>query len=181
MSNLSFRLMSASFAVLDAVHPYIDKRVEEFGLPAGAAVVDYGCGPGRYTVPFARTVGPKGLVYAVDVQELALAAVKRRAARAGLQNVLAVLARGYRSGLPDHVADVVCALDMFHGIREPVEFLAELHRVTKPDGALLLDDGHQDREVTKAKVESSGLWVLDRETADHLVYCFRAAESEVAS
>jgi ubiquinone/menaquinone biosynthesis C-methylase UbiE len=166
---------------LDRFHPYIDRRVAGFGLPRGATVVDYGCGPGRYTVRFARIVGPKGTVYAVDIQELAVAMVAKKAARAGLGNVVPILARGYRSRLPDHVADVVCALDMFFGIREPTEFLRELHRITKPDGILLLDDGHQARDVTKAKVEASRLWLLSLETSDHLVYRYRATESQVVA
>lgn len=181
MSNLSFRLMTASFALLDRFHPYIDRRVAGFGLPMGATVVDYGCGPGRYTVRFARIVGPKGTVYAVDIQELAVAMVARKAVHAGLDNVVPILARGYGSGLPDHVADVVCALDMFFGIREPTEFLSELHRITKPSGTLILDDGHQTREATKAKVEASRLWLLSLEAPDHLVYRFRATESQVVA
>jgi hypothetical protein len=34
-----------------------------------------------------------------------------------------VLAHGYNSGLPEHIADVVCALDMFFGVKEPTTFL----------------------------------------------------------
>ena len=33
-------------------------------------VIDYGCGPGRYTLPIAKLVGPKGKVFAVDRREI---------------------------------------------------------------------------------------------------------------
>jgi len=38
----------------------------------GMTVVDYGCGPGRYSIKFAEIVGNQGLVYAVDIHELAI-------------------------------------------------------------------------------------------------------------
>jgi ubiquinone/menaquinone biosynthesis C-methylase UbiE len=79
-----------------------------------------------------------------------------------------VLAPGYDCGLPDRIADVVCALDMFFGIKQPTEFLAELKRITRPDGVLVIDDGHQPREVTKEKILASGLWIIQAETLDHL-------------
>ena len=168
MSNTGFRLMSLTFDLIDLVHPYIDRRVTTFGIREGMTVVDYGCGPGRYTTRFARLMGERGKVYAVDIHELAIKAVKAKSARLGLRNVVPVLAHGYVSALPDHVTDVVCALDMFFGIKQPTEFLAELKRITRPDGVLVIDDGHQPRQMTKDKILASGVWTIRAETPDHL-------------
>lgn len=131
-------------------------------------VVDYGCGPGRYTTRFARLVGPTGRVYAVDIQPLAIAAVEKKMVKLGLANVLPLLARGYRCGVPDHVADVVCAIDMFFSVRDPTAFLGELKRIAKLDGVLVIDDGHQPRAVTKRSILDSGHWSSVEETRDHL-------------
>jgi len=79
-----------------------------------------------------------------------------------------VLIQGYNSTLPDDVADVICAIDMFFIIKKPTEFLAELKRILKSDGTLVIDDGHQPRSVTKAKIFDSGLWDIVEETRDHL-------------
>lgn len=168
MPDFAFRMMSATMALKDRLFPTIDKRVAAFGIHEGMTVVDYGCGPGRYTVPFARLVGETGRVYAVDIQELAIEAVKRKIEKNGLRNVVPVLARGYDSGLPDHCADMVCALDMFFGLREPTTFLREVHRITKPDGVLILDDGHQSRAATLRKLEAAGCWRIIEATPDHL-------------
>ena len=168
MSDASFRFMEALFKIQDALFPYIDRRVKRFGIEAGMTVVDYGCGPGRYTVRFARLAGASGRVYALDVQELALEAVRRRAVREGLGNVEAVLVRDYDSGLPAGIADRVCAIDMFFGVRDPGAFLAEVDRLLKPEGLLLLDDGHQSRAVTLAKLAASGRFEVAEETLDHL-------------
>ena len=59
MSNMGFRLMSLIFDLVDLVHPYIDRRVTTFGIREGMTVVDYGCGPGRYTTRFAQLVGER--------------------------------------------------------------------------------------------------------------------------
>jgi ubiquinone/menaquinone biosynthesis C-methylase UbiE len=40
-------------------------------------VVDYGCGPGRYTIRFARLVGANGRVFEVDLRPLAMRMVEQ--------------------------------------------------------------------------------------------------------
>jgi ubiquinone/menaquinone biosynthesis C-methylase UbiE len=171
MSNLSFRLMAATFAALDFINPYVERRSQTFGIQPGMTLVDYGCGPGRYTVCFARLVGPSGLVYAVDVQPLAIETVKKKSSKQGLDNIRPVLAHGYNSGLPEHIADRVFALDMFFLVADPSAFLGELRRITRLDGLLVLDDGHQSRQTTKRKLLASGCWTILEESRDHLVLC----------
>jgi ubiquinone/menaquinone biosynthesis C-methylase UbiE len=168
MSDFSFRAMSFVFNVIDFFHPYIDKRVATFGIRQGMTVVDYGCGPGRYTMRFSKLVGETGRVYAVDIHQLAVEAVKKKITTYQLQNVVPVLVRGYDSILPEHTGDVVCALDMFFAIQRPAEFLGELKRITRQDGMLIIDDGHQPRAVTRKNILASGHWVIAEETRDHL-------------
>ena len=105
----------------------------------------------------------------LDVHELAVQEVQKKAQRMGLHNVTAVLARGYDCTLPAGTAHVVCCLDMFFGVREPTTLLSELKRVTKPDGVLIIDDGHQPRAATLAKIRASGQWTIAAETRDHLI------------
>jgi ubiquinone/menaquinone biosynthesis C-methylase UbiE len=168
MSDTSFKFMNLTFKVLVFFFPYIDKRVKGFGIQEGMTVVDYGCGPGRYTGRFVELVGETGKVYAVDIHEMAIEAITRKADQYQWRNIVPLLASGYNSGVPDHVADVVCALDMFFIIEQPTEFLAELRRITKTDGLLIIDDGHQPRQATRQKILDSGLWNIVEETRDHL-------------
>ena len=168
MSNTSFRMMNWFFKVVDFFSPYIKKRTKNFGIREGMTIVDYGCGPGRYTTEFAKLVGEKGKVYAVDIHELAIEAVKRKTENMGLSNVESILTSGYDSRIPGNTADVVCAIDMFFVIKNPAEFLGELKRIIKSDGILVIDDGHQSRTLTKKKILDSGLWNIYEETSDHL-------------
>ena len=168
MSDLSFKLMNIAFVIVDFIYPTVDRRIPNFGIQQGMTVVDYGCGPGRYTLRFARVVGEAGKVFAVDVHELAIQSVKQKIAKHHLSNVEPVLAEGYHSGLPAGIADVVCAIDMFFSVHDPNAFLKELSRITKTTGFLVIDDGHQSRRTTKEKLSASGYWRIQQETSDHL-------------
>ena len=168
MSDRSFRGMMVAFKVVDFFYPYINKRVKKFGIEEGMTVVDYGCGPGRYATKFADLVGEKGKIYAIDIHEMAIEAVKKKIAKHNLTNIEPVLVDSYDSTLPDGVADLVCAIDMFWIIKKPTEFLGELKRIAQKDGTLVVDDGHQPRSVTKQNILDSGLWDIVEETSDHL-------------
>jgi len=63
---------------------------------------------------------------------------------------------------------VVCAIDMFFIVKNPTQFLAELRRICKRGGTLIIDDGHQPRSVTKQKILDSGMWDISEETPNHL-------------
>ena len=168
MSNSSFRMMILLFDIIDFFYPHVAKRARRFGIAEGMTGVDYGCGPGRYTVNLAALVGERGKVYAIDIHDLAVETVKKRIAKRNLKNVQPILIEGYNSTLPNETADVVCAIDMFFMIKSPSEFLAEIKRIVKKNGILAIDDGHQPRVATKQKILDSGLWDIFEETPDHL-------------
>ena len=173
MSNRVFKMMDFTFKIIDFIFPHIKRRIKKFKLKEGLSIVDYGCGPGRYTVPIAREVGIKGKVYAVDIHEIALEKVKEKIKKYNLNNVEPILAKGnddghYDCALPDAIADIVCAIDMFFIIKKPRGFLTEIKRILKKDGVLIIDDGHQSRKKTKKKIEDSHLFKIAEETRDHL-------------
>jgi ubiquinone/menaquinone biosynthesis C-methylase UbiE len=168
MSNTEYRLMVFTMDLVDIFCSHIEKRVARFGIQPGMTVVDYGCGPGRYTIFYSRLADRQGKVYAVDIHEMAIDLVRQKMEKYGLNNVEAVLAKGYGSGLPDGVADMVTALDMFFLIHDQKAFLAELKRIAKPSGVLIIDDGHQPRSATKAQIAAAGSWIIVGETKDHL-------------
>jgi cyclopropane fatty-acyl-phospholipid synthase-like methyltransferase len=61
------------------------KRV---GLRPGDLVLDFGCGSGCYTIPAAKVVGNRGIVYALDKNRYLLADLIKKASSRGLRNVL---------------------------------------------------------------------------------------------
>jgi ubiquinone/menaquinone biosynthesis C-methylase UbiE len=107
-------------------------------------------------------------VIAVDIHPLAVRDAKRKAELLNLKNVEAVLADGYKTPLSDGIADVVYALDMFHMVADTNLFLKEICRLSKDDGIIIIEDGHQPRENTKMKIIASGLLDIIEESKAHV-------------
>ncbi len=162
MPNIPFRLMSFVLAIRDIVVP-VCKRFDQFGIDKGFIVVDFGCGPGSYVEQASKLVGHGGKVYAVDVHPLAIKAIKEKAKKKGLENVVPVLSTGYPVDIDSHSVDVIYALDMFHHIKDARGFLKELHRLLKPSGTLFIESGHQRLDNAKQKIVKSDCWVIIKE------------------
>lgn len=125
--------------------------------------MDFGCGPGSYVEPASQLVGDGGKVYAVDIHPLAIKAIKERAERKNLQNVVPILSTGYPVDIGSHSADVIYALDMLHHVKKPSDFLKELHRLLKPSGTLFIESGHQRLVKARQKIVNSDCWVIIKE------------------
>ena len=112
LGAVGFFFMSAMFRVRDRLRPPA-RVLEESGLRPGMRVLDFGCGPGAYSVAAARIVGSTGSVVALDASPIAIEAVRRRASREGVGNVEAVLAEDAAS-LPDLSFDFAILYDILH-------------------------------------------------------------------
>ena len=166
--NIAFRAMTLTMNLVDLLGKRSRKNFETLGLKPGQTVIDYGCGPARYIKFASDAVGKSGNVIAVDVHPLAIEKVKEKIERYKLTNVETILAEKYETLLNSDIADVVYALDMFHMIEQPNEFLKELNRLVKRDGTIIIEDGHQPRSETIQKIEKSGILEIFQETSSHI-------------
>jgi len=167
MPDAFFKIMAWIFKVSDLFRD-AGNKIETFGIKPGFVMVDWGCGPGRHIRRVAELAGTEGLVYAVDIHELAISAVNKIIDKYGLQNVIPVLTDGRSADINDDTADLVYALDMFHMVNDPNEFLRELNRITKKNGVLIIEDGHQSRAKSKQKILLSGDWTIIEENKQYL-------------
>ena len=145
-----------------------DKLLDEFDIQEGQTVIDYGCGPGLYITKASKLVGDTGRVLAVDIHELAIEAIQKRVMKGNLSNVTGHLIVNGKCPLPDDTADIIYALDMFHMVNDPESFLNELSRISKPDGTLFIDDGHQSRKEARDKIHTSGKWDIVEESKHYM-------------
>ncbi|HEY8549612.1 MAG TPA: methyltransferase domain-containing protein, partial [Vicinamibacterales bacterium] len=67
-----------------------DQVMDALGIADGSHVADLGAGGGWFTVRLARRVGPRGRVYAEDIQKEMIESMERRVQREGLRNVTMV-------------------------------------------------------------------------------------------
>lgn len=107
-------------------------------LQPGQIAADFGCGPGYFTLELARQVGPKGKVFAVDLQTGMLDIVRDKAQAAGLQNrIIFHKAEPTRIGL-DQLMDFGLAFWMVHEVPDRKTFLVEVAGLLKPGGRFLV-------------------------------------------
>jgi len=115
--------------------PAYAAAVREAGIEPGALAVDVGCGTGRALPALRAAVGPHGAVLGVDVTPQMLAEVRRAGRDSG---AALVLADARRLPLADAAAGAVFAAGLLQHLPDPVAGLAELARVTRPGGRLVL-------------------------------------------
>lgn len=96
-------------------------------------VVEFGSGYGTFTIAAARRIS--GKIYAVDIEPLMVSETRKRAAEAGVKNVIVetrdFLAEG--CGRPDGSASFVMLFNILH-LEDPVPLLREARRVLQVGG-----------------------------------------------
>ncbi|KMY65790.1 methyltransferase type 11 [Desulfocarbo indianensis] len=120
-------------------------------ITPGMTVLEPGCGMGFFTLPMARLVGASGKVVVVDLQETMLAKLRRRARRAGVDEVIETrLAQGDSLGVSDlgGQVDFAAAIHVIHELPNQELFFAEAYQALKPGGRLLAMEpkGHVTNE-----------------------------------
>jgi ubiquinone/menaquinone biosynthesis C-methylase UbiE len=118
-----------------------DRLVTLLGLFAGMAAADLGCGAGFLTPAMARRVGETGVVHAVDIQVPLLARVADRIAADGLTARVQLYHAGlHELPLPDACIDAAALVAVLGEVPARELALAEVQRVLKPGGRLLISE-----------------------------------------
>jgi ubiquinone/menaquinone biosynthesis C-methylase UbiE len=168
--------------------------LEALAVEPGQTVCDMGCGNGFYTLELARRVGPRGLVYAVDIQPEMLRMLAERAAAEGLDNIRPMLGTPIDPRLPAAAVDMVLCVDVYHEFSHPEEMLARIRASLKPRGRLVLAEFRGEdpavpikplhkmtKQQMQAELEPAGFMVageFNRLPWQHLVF-FRAGRHPV--
>jgi len=156
MPDPMFRFMEFMLTLRDLVISR-RRRLLSAGMRKGLRVLDFGCGPGAYTMQAAVMAGPDGRVYALDIHPLAARRVEEAAARRGLTNVRTIVSGG-PTGLEDESVDVVLFYDTIHLLEDRRAVLREMHRVLMPGGRLAVSTYFMRKRRIVELVTSEGLF-----------------------
>jgi ubiquinone/menaquinone biosynthesis C-methylase UbiE len=112
------------------------RTVARLGLPAGAQVLDVGCGTGASALPAAEVIGRDGLVLGVDLSARLLDRARAKARRRGLTNVEFRLADMTTLAYPDGHFDAVVSVFSIFFVPDMEGLVRELWRMVRPQGRL---------------------------------------------
>jgi predicted methyltransferase len=156
-----------------------DQIMDALNIADGSTVADIGAGAGWFTIRLARRVGPRGTVYAQDVQRQMLEAIRRRVDKEGLENVQTRLGADSDPNLPNASLDAVLVVDVYPEVEDRVTFLRNLGAALKANGRIGIvnykpgsggpgptpEEGVRVGEsVVEQDARAAGLEVLSRET-----------------
>jgi len=132
------------------------------GLKQGHKVLEVGCGPGYFTIPAAKIVGPEGFVLAADVHPRAIERVQKKIEKKGMKNVMPILANASSTGLPDHSVDLAFVFGLRYIAGGLENLTAELHRVLHTGGILSFERTRGSEKVLIAGISRLGFTNLSK-------------------
>jgi SAM-dependent methyltransferase len=115
-----------------------ESMLDALKIPPGATVADVGAGVGYNTVRLARRVGPRGVVWATDLQPQMLRMLAENARGQQLRNIKLVRATPEDPKLPADAIDLILMVDVYHECSDPEATLKGLRKALKPTGRLVL-------------------------------------------
>jgi SAM-dependent methyltransferase len=109
-------------------------------LEPGMTVADIGAGSGYFARLLAKEVGPKGRVFATELDPKMVAHIAAQAKAEKLDNLRAVQGENGSTGLKAASLDAVALLDAFSYFDERQAMLKSIAAALKPDGLMLICD-----------------------------------------
>ncbi|MCW7753475.1 class I SAM-dependent methyltransferase [Desulfobotulus sp. H1] len=106
----------------------------------GMRILDIGCGGGFAAIPMARITGPKGVVFAADLQPEMLNRMLSRARREGVADLIFPhLCQADRIGTEGRF-DFINAFWMLHEVPDIPTHLEEIRSLIRPNGRFFLSE-----------------------------------------
>jgi arsenite methyltransferase len=142
VSELAFnedvgKQFEAAYQVRDAIRRRRLVRAA-LGATAGDRILDVGCGPGFYCAELLEEVGPDGRVVGLDMSSQMLVLAERRCAR--YDTVEFREAEATALPVEDAAFDGAICVQVLEYVRDVPAALAELHRVVRPGGRVVVWD-----------------------------------------
>ena len=130
------------------------KIVAACAIKPGMVVADIGAGTGLFTRLFARNVGSKGKVFAVEIAPKFIEHIERTCKEKNIQNVVGVVCKADSVELLPKSIDLAFIADTYHHFEYPFRTMNSIHRALRAGGRVVLVDFKKIEGV-------SSEWVMD--------------------
>jgi arsenite methyltransferase len=114
-----------------------DRVIAALQIQPGAVVADLGAGGGYFTFKLADATGPKGRVYAVDIDQSMVGLIAGEAKQRNAANVDAILGHPDDPRLPASV-DLIFTSNTYHQIENRVAYFTKLRAYLRPSGRVAI-------------------------------------------
>jgi ubiquinone/menaquinone biosynthesis C-methylase UbiE len=135
--------------------------IEKLAINPNDVVLDFGCGPGYYTIELAKKAKR---VVAVDLSSEMLKKARNKAEKAGVKNIQFLQSNGITIQLDASSVDLILLVTVYHEVGESEIVLKEFDRILKREGKLIIVEvikkgifpgaPVQNPEVLKAEIEA---------------------------
>jgi ubiquinone/menaquinone biosynthesis C-methylase UbiE len=115
-----------------------DQVLKALNLQPEQKIADIGSGGGYFAIQFAKAVGPKGHVFAIDVNADFLNYIKACAKEQGLTNLETVLIPEKTPPQAERKIDLVFMRNVCHHLPDRVEYFKKLRIVLNPEGRVAI-------------------------------------------
>jgi predicted methyltransferase len=117
-----------------------EEIVKALQITPGSTIADVGAGTGLFTQIFAKEVGEKGNVIAVDIAQNFLDHIAASCKEKKLHNVVGILCTPEDSKLPENSVDAVYICDTYHHFEFPLKTMQSIHTAMRPGAKLFVID-----------------------------------------
>jgi SAM-dependent methyltransferase len=117
-----------------------DRLARVLALAPTSRVADVGAGNGAYAFALASRTVAQGQVFATEIEDDAVAALRQGGSSAGLRNITALRASEESTNLPHNCCDAVFLRGVYHHITRPAETASSLHDALRSGGRLAIID-----------------------------------------
>jgi SAM-dependent methyltransferase len=118
----------------------VPRLVTLLRLEPGMTVADVGAGLGAWALRFSRWTGAGGHVYATDIGEEQLGALRALVAREALSNVTVMMGAADSTNLPVECCDAILVRNVYHYVTQPEAMVRSFAASLKPGGRLAVVD-----------------------------------------
>jgi ubiquinone/menaquinone biosynthesis C-methylase UbiE len=140
--------------------------LKKTGLKSGQTVLDFGCGVGHYTIPAAKVVGSKGIVYGVDKERQALNELQKKAIHLNLKNIRTIKTSGrIQINLENNSIDVALFYDVlhYHEKEQREKLYRQAYRILKQDGLFSVYPKHTSEDDPLMEFQNLSLGEIKQE------------------
>jgi predicted methyltransferase len=121
-----------------------ERVIQSLEIQPGARVADLGSGSGYFTFRLARTVGPTGKVYAVDVDEGLNRDLLQRAQKGGFENIETIQATPEDPLLPVSGVDWIFSVNTYHHLQNRARYFTGVKKYLRAGARIAIIDFNEE-------------------------------------